>query len=95
MGETDEQREERERRRLRGALGLFQIGMVGFLVMIAAGLLPRLLAGWFAPLGAPWLGVAAGLLAALVAVAISVVRLRRTWRDAPPPAPGEDDPRRR
>ena len=44
--------------------------------MIAAGLLPRLLAAWYPALGKAWVTAAAGSLAVLGAVALSVVRLR-------------------
>lgn len=89
MRETDEQREEQERRRFRAAMGLLQIGGLGFLAMIVAGLAPRLLARWFPSLGAGWTTVAIGTLAALVAVALAVVRLSKMMRDArPPPGPG-------
>jgi len=89
MREPDEQRqEEQEQRRFRTAMGLLQIGGLGFLAMIAAGLLPRLLAAWSPALGKAWITAAAGSLAALGAVAISVVRLRRIWRDSDRPTPG-------
>ena len=90
MREPDEQQQEQEQaRRLRTALGLLQIGGLGFLAMIAAGLLPRLLAAWYPALGRPWVTAAAGSLAALGAVALSVVRLRRIWRDSERRTPGD------
>jgi hypothetical protein len=89
MREPDEQQqEEQEQRRFRTAMGLLQIGGLGFLAMIAAGLLPRLLAAWYPALGKAWITAAAGSVAALGAVAFSVVRLRRIWRDSDRPTPG-------
>lgn len=96
MREPDEQQQEQEQeRRLRTALGLLQIGGLGFLAMIAAGLLPRLLSEWYPALGKAWITAAAGSLAALGAVALSVVRLRRIWRDADRRTPGEGGGRSR
>lgn len=90
MRELDEQQQEQEQeRRLRSTLSLLQIGGLGFLAMIAAGFLPRLLAAWFPALGKPWITAAAGSLAALGAVALSVIRLRRIWRDAERRTPGD------
>ena len=93
MRELDEQRQEREeQRRLRATLGLLQIGGLGLLAMMAAGLMPRLLAAWFPALGAAWIPAAAGSLAALGAVALSVIRLRRIWRDSERRTPGSGRP---
>ena len=89
MRESDEQQEREQERRLRTTLGLLQIGGLGLLAMMAAGLLPRLLAAWYPALGKPWITAAAGSLAALGAVALSVIRLRRIWRDAERRTPGE------
>lgn len=90
MREPDEQQqEEHERRRFRTAMGLLQIGGLGFLAMIVAGLLPRLLAAWHPALGEAWIPAAAGSLAALGAVAFSIVRLRRIWGESERTTPGE------
>ncbi len=63
-------------------LGLLQIGGLGLLAVIAVGLAPRVLAGTFPSLGAPWVTAAAAIVASLGAVALSVLRLRRLWRDS-------------
>jgi hypothetical protein len=91
MHEPDEQQEREQERRLHTTMGLLQIGGLAFLAMIAAGLLPRLLAAWIPALRAPWIPAAAGSLVALGAVALSVIRLRRIWRDSER-GPGEGGP---
>ncbi|WP_242354369.1 MULTISPECIES: hypothetical protein [Anaeromyxobacter] len=86
MREPDEKRDQRaeeaERRRAFTVLGLLQVGGLGLLAVIAVGLVPRVLASSFPSLGAPWITAAAAIVAAFGAVALSLLRLRRVWRDS-------------